>query len=199
MQRGPDVTDRITGADGVNPYSQDPDLARVLAWCRVHSRDIDEAPFWRAYRDNPGQSARRQLLARYVCLGPDDPIWPKFDPNRLRAAVVVAFLRGQFHAPDLDPVENPWPWSDVCDYSTTQRIGFKTLHSPETASATLAMMRARGHLDIPEAPPEVRDSLDRLLTAWDGSNQVASFGYFTGHPTPGDHGTAGRTRDGGGR
>lgn len=141
-----------------------PEVRAIFAWLDRHARDVEEAPFWRAYRDTRGTAARLDLLRRYVLTRPGDRILGRFDPDVLRAAVVVSYLRGRFHALDLEPLAcDPWPWQRICDLAETQGAGWDSFQDVDSARGALRVFRMRGYLDIPTAPVEAADTIAAML------------------------------------
>lgn len=199
MQRGQDVTDRITGADGVNPYSQDPDLARVLAWAEVNREALDNSEWQRRYNATTDPGERLRLIGLRLDRKPGASAIPRHDPAVVTAAVVVGYLRGQFEAPDLEPAATVWPWPRICDLAETQGAGWDSFQDVDSARGALRVFRMRGYLDVPPPAADADAAILRFLSSLSTVNENPLGVSRTPNPTPGDASTAGRTRDGGGR
>lgn len=148
------------------------DVRAIRAWLDAHARDLAEAPLWREFRDNPSIRDRLRLLLSWIERKPSQRgrgirVGHPSSPARLRAAVIVAYLRGVFSRADLDPACRTWSWSDICalamEVDPDGQDGWASFRDPDVARSALRASIARGDLDIPEAPVDLQERLNGFL------------------------------------
>lgn len=138
-----------------------PEVRAVLAWIAAHGRDVDEAPFWRSYVAESNPWARLRYLQAYLDHRPGDPMLACPRPGRTmdataqRAVVVVAYLLGDFAAPDLPAIARPWTWREVAAYATAHGgDGFDQWTDANRGPGRYRATVATGALRIVCQPPD---------------------------------------------
>ncbi len=162
------------------PIACTPEVRAVMAWLDLHALDVDEAPLWKAFRDRPIASERLRLLLSWMDSRPSQRgrgirVGHPGDPHKRRATVVVAYLRGEFRAPDLAPVAEGWAWRDVCALAAALddagEKGWGSYRDVDTARSALSAAMTRRDLDIPRAPPDLEARIGRFLADLEGEFQ----------------------------
>lgn len=144
-----------------------PDAA--LAWVQAHGRDVDESPFWRPYVEQGDPVVRARFIIAYLDRRPTDPLRcplriGTMDPDVQRATVVVGWLLGDFAAPDLPPLAQPWAWVEIAAWATAH--GGDGWDSYRDAAEGRRQYRTRvdaGALQIVCQPNEARLALTAIL------------------------------------
>lgn len=156
------------------------DVRAIRAWLDAHARDLAEAPLWREFRDNPSIRDRLRLLLSWVERKPSQRgrgirVGHPSNPARLRATVVVAYLRGAFSQPGLEPPCRTWSWSDIgalaMEVDPDGTAGWASFRDPDVARPALRAAIARGDLDIPEAPKNLQERISGFLAGLAGVSQ----------------------------
>ncbi|MBM4397339.1 MAG: hypothetical protein FJ087_16845 [Deltaproteobacteria bacterium] len=149
---------------------QHTDVERFDRWDRANADEIDAAPFFREYVALRDIGERLEYLRRYVNRRPLDPlICPRpgatMDPHRQRAVLTVAYLLGDFAAPDLPRVAEPWTWPAICEWANAHGgEGFDTFRDTRRACWDYKRAVETGALRIVPRPPDV-DAVLAILTA----------------------------------
>lgn len=156
------------------------DVRAIRAWLDAHARDMAEAPLWREFRDNPSIRDRLRLLLSWVERKPSQRgrgirVGHPSSPARLRATMIVAYLRGAFSRPDLEPPSRTWSWADICalamEVDPDGTDGWASFRDPDVARPAFRAAIARGDLDIPESPRDLKERLDGFLAGLAGVSQ----------------------------
>lgn len=153
-----------------SPICQPLAVIPVFEWLTRHSRDLDEAAWWRAFHGTTDVSERLRLVLRRVERRPGEPMLPRHDPDVSRAAIIVAYLRGEWSAEDLPALSAPaWPWLQICAFAETQGAGWDSFQEPDSARGALRVYRLRGYLDIPTASEGTDAEIVGFLTGLGGT------------------------------
>ncbi len=164
----------------VGPLASTADVRAIRAWLDAHTRDLAEAPLWREFRDNPSIRDRLRLLLLWVERKPSQRgrgirVGHPANPARLRATLMVAYLRGVFTSDDLEPIDVIWSWVDISalalEVDPDGEDGWACFRDPDVARPSLRAAIARGDLDIPKAPPALREQIDGFLAGLAGVSQ----------------------------